>query len=108
MPVLIEGERLDDKTKRALVTWIAEGTQIKGQPLVDVFPEVREWMLENYNPEGATFIEQFRMEEIPMMLQETEGPVNFSFNFDEAAINQWLEQEGRLYANIDTMYQNTW
>ena len=108
MPVLIEGERLDDKTKRALVTWIAEGTQIKGQPLVDVFPEVREWMLENYDPEGATFIEQFRMEEMPMMLQETEGPVNFSFNFDEAAINQWLEQEGRLYANIDTMYQNTW
>ena len=108
MPVLIEGEKLDDKTKRALVTWIAEGTQIKGQPLVDVFPEVREWMLENYDPEGATFIEQFRMEEMPMMLQETEGPVNFSFNFDEAAINQWLEQEGRLYANIDTMYQNTW
>lgn len=108
MPVLIEGEKLDEKTKRALVTWIAEGTQIKGQPLVDVFPEVREWMLENYDPEGATFIEQFRMEEMPMMLQETEGPVNFSFNFDEAAINQWLEQEGRLYANIDTMYQNTW
>ena len=65
-------------------------------------------MLENYDPEGRTFIEQFRMEEMPMMLQETEGPVNFSFNFDEAAINQWLEQEGRLYANIDTMYQNTW
>ena len=65
-------------------------------------------MLENYDPEGRTFIEQFRMEEMPMMLQETEGPMTFSFHFDEAAINQWLEQEGRMYEQIERMYQSTW
>jgi hypothetical protein len=48
------------------------------------------------------------MEEMPMMLQETAGPVTFSFHFDEAAINQWLEQEGRMYEQIDRLYQSTW
>ena len=92
---------------RTLVTWIAEGTQIKGRPLVEVFPEVEDWMLHNYNPEGSTLIETFRMEEMPMNLSE-EGPVTFSFTFDEAAIQEWLEQEGRMYQQIDAMYQSTW
>ena len=92
---------------RSLVTWIADGTEIKGQPLVEVFPDVKDWMLDNYNPEGRTVIETFRMESMPMMLQARE-PMTFSFHFDEAAIQAWLEQEGRMYQQIDTMYQNTW
>jgi len=62
LPVLAEGERLDERTMRTLVTWIADGTEIKGRPLVEVFPDVEEWMLDNYNPEGRTVIETFRME----------------------------------------------
>ena len=42
-----------------------------------------------------------------MMLQARE-PMTFSFHFDEAEIQAWLEQEGRMYEQIDRMYQNTW
>ena len=70
LPVLADGERLDERTMRTLVTWVAEGTQIKGRPLVEVFPEVEEWMLENYNPDGRTLIETFRMESMPMNLSK--------------------------------------
>ena len=42
-----------------------------------------------------------------MMLQAQE-PMTFSFHFDEAAIQAWLEQEGRMYEQIDRMYQSTW
>ena len=70
---------------RTLVTWVADGTEIKGRPLVEVFPEVEDWMLENYNPEGRTVMESFRFETMPMVLQST-TPVTFSFHFDEAAI----------------------
>lgn len=66
MPLLAKGEKLDEKTMRTLVTWIVDGTQIKGKPLVEIFPEVEEWMLSNYNPEGITFIEKFNMEMMPM------------------------------------------
>jgi hypothetical protein len=44
---------------------------------------------------------------MPMMLQASE-PMTFSFHFDEAAIQGWLEQEGRMYEQIDRMYQSTW
>ena len=50
LPLLKEGEKLDEKTLRTLVTWVAEGTSVRGRPLVEVFPEVESWMLNNYNP----------------------------------------------------------
>jgi hypothetical protein len=56
-------------------------------------------MLDNYDPEGRTAIEAFRMEEMPrpsLNLQEGE-PVTFSFTYDEAEIMSYLEQEGRMY-----------
>lgn len=110
IPEAAVGEKLDEKTMRSLVTWIADGTEIKGQPLVEVFPDVKDWMLDNYNPEGRTAIEAFRMEEIPrpsLNLQESE-PVTFSFTYDEAEIMSYLEQEGRMYDQIDAMYRSTW
>jgi hypothetical protein len=55
---------------RTFITWIADGTQIKGKPLVEVFPEAEEFMLSNFNPEGTTCIEKFNMEMMPMMLTE--------------------------------------
>jgi hypothetical protein len=64
---------------RTLVTWIADGTQIKGKPLVEVFPEVEEWMLSNFDPEGTTCIEKFNMEMMPVVLQEWEGADWFDF-----------------------------
>ena len=92
---------------RTLVTWVVDGTEIKGKPLVEVFPEVEEWMLENYNPEGRTVIESFRMESMPYVLQSA-TPVTFSFHFDEAAIQAYFEQEAGMYEQIDRMYKSTW
>ena len=110
IPEAAIGEKLDEKTMRSLVTWIADGTEIKGQPLVDVFPDVKDWMLDNYNPEGRTAIEAFRMEEIPRpSLNLAEGePVTFSFTYDEAEIMAYLEQEARMYEHIDAMRTETW
>ena len=50
------------------------------------------------------------MEEMPrpsLNLQEGE-PVTFSFTYDEAEIMQYLEQEGRMYEQIDALYRGTW
>ena len=50
------------------------------------------------------------MEEMPrpsLNLQEGE-PVTFSFTYDEAEIMSYLEQEGRMYEQIDALYRGTW
>jgi hypothetical protein len=72
LPLLGEKEKLDEKTLRSIVSWIADGTQVKGKPIAEVFPEIKEWMLENYNPDGETIVEAFRMDQAPMLLQDTE------------------------------------
>lgn len=127
MPLLAQGEKLDEKTLRTLITWIVDGTQIKGKPLVEIFPEAEEWMLSNFDPNGTTTIEKFNMEHMPMVLQEWQGateiipdvpewqetdefagPVTFSFFFDEDKVNNWIEKEARMYSQIDKMYQQTW
>ena len=107
LPLLAEGERLDERAMRTVVTWVAEGTEIKGKPLVEVFPEVEEWMLDNYQPEALTVVERFSMEQMPMMLQARE-PMTFTFHFDEAAIMEYLEREGRIYEELNTRYTTTW
>ena len=61
-PLLEEGAHLDEKTMRTVVTWIADGTQVKGKPIAEVFPEIKEWMLANYDPEGRDMIEMFRLD----------------------------------------------
>ena len=61
IPLLQKGAKLDEKAKRTLITWIADGTEVKGKPLTKVFPEVKQWMLENYNPDAPTFEEMFDM-----------------------------------------------
>ena len=66
MPLLEKGEKLDERTLRTFITWIVDGTQIKGQPLVEVFPEAEEWMLSNFDPNGTTCIEKFNMDMMPM------------------------------------------
>lgn len=68
LPLLEEGARLDERTLRTAVTWIVDGTEIQGQPMIDVFPEVEEWMLSNYNEDGETLIDRFQLEYMPMML----------------------------------------
>jgi len=72
MPLLEEGADLDEKTLRTIVTWIADGTQVKGKPIAEVFPEIKEFMLDNYNPEGETIVEVFGMDRMPMVLQDEE------------------------------------
>jgi hypothetical protein len=39
-PHLKEGEKIDEKTLKTVVTYIVDGTQIVGRPMIEVFPEV--------------------------------------------------------------------
>ena len=59
LPVLAEGEKLDERTMRRIATFIAEGTTIKGRPLTEAFPEVEELMMSRYNPDEESLLEKF-------------------------------------------------
>ena len=50
LPLLNEGAKLDERTIRTVITWLVDGIQIKGMPMKDVFPEVEEYMLANFDP----------------------------------------------------------
>jgi hypothetical protein len=63
-----EGAKLDERTMRSIVSWIADGTQIKGKPMAEVFPGVKEFMLDNYDPNAPTFEEMFSLNTMPMIL----------------------------------------
>ena len=48
-PHLKRGEKLDEKTIKTVITYIANGTTVVGRPMVEVFPGVEEFMLSNYD-----------------------------------------------------------
>ena len=56
-PHLKKGAKLDEKTLRSLVTYLASSTKIKGKPLNEVFPDVEEMMMSNYNPDAPSMAE---------------------------------------------------
>ena len=60
-PHLNAGSKLDEKAMRSVVTFIAEGTTVKGRPLTEVFPEVEEAMMSNYNRDEESLLEKFGM-----------------------------------------------
>ena len=60
-PHLNAGSKLDEKAMRSVVTFIAEGTTVKGRPLTEVFPEVEEAMMSNYNADEESLLEKFGM-----------------------------------------------
>jgi len=107
LPLLEEGQRLDERTMRTLITWIVDGTQVRGKPLKDVFPEVEAWMLDNYNANGLNLQEKFNMNAMPLSLQE-DGPVLFSFYFDTDLVNNWLDKEANNYDTLGRMYTAEW
>jgi len=72
LPLLNESAKLDDKTMRTIVTWLADGTQIKGKPVADVYPGVKDYMLENYDPNAPTLEEMFGLNTMPMVLATRE------------------------------------
>ena len=49
-PHLQAGSKLDEKALRKVATFIAQGTQVKGRPLLEVFPEAEELMMSRYDP----------------------------------------------------------
>lgn len=59
MPLLEEGSKLDEKTLRTVVTYIAESTTIAGQPMADAIPGVQEMTLDYYDPEGPSLYAEF-------------------------------------------------
>jgi len=107
LPLLEEGQRLDERTLRTLITWIVDGTQVRGKPLKDVFPEVEAWMLENYDATALNLQDKFNMNAMPLNLQE-DGPVLFSFYFDPELINNWLDKEAQNYDTLGRMYTAEW
>ena len=84
-PHLQEGSRLDERTMRRIATFIAEGTQVKGRPLVEVFPEVEELMMSRYNASEPTLLEKFGAFQL---LQETEEwPFADWYEYQECVIS---------------------
>lgn len=68
MPLFEEKQRLDERTMRTIITWLVDGTQVKGQPLVDVFPGVEQYMLDNYNAYGVSLADKFGLNGSPLAL----------------------------------------
>ena len=60
-PHLNAGSKLDERAMRSVVTFIAEGTTVKGRPLTEVFPEVEEAMMSSYNAGEESLLEKFGM-----------------------------------------------
>jgi len=58
-PHLEAGQKLDEKTLSTVITFIADSTTVAGRPLVEVFPEIQELMLDNFDPSGPTLVEKF-------------------------------------------------
>ena len=60
-PHLNAGSKLDERAMREVITFIAEGTTVKGRPLTEVFPEVQDAMMTAYNPDEPSLLEKFGM-----------------------------------------------
>jgi len=58
-PHLEAGQKLDEKTLSTVITFIADSTTVTGRPLVEVFPEIEAFMLDNFDPRGPTLGEKF-------------------------------------------------
>jgi len=71
-PQLEEWAGLDEQTLRTIITWVADGTKVKGTPLVEVFPGVEEYMLTNFNAQGLNLQDKFGLNGSPLVLQESE------------------------------------
>lgn len=71
-PQFAEWEALDERTVRTIITWIVDGTQVKGKPLIEVFPGVEEYMLANVNPAGLNLADKFGLNGSPLVLAENE------------------------------------
>jgi len=69
-PHLDKGAKLDEKTLRSLVTYIAESTTIKGKPMIEIFPEVQEAMMSNFDPNGPNIYEKFGMYNLQEISEE--------------------------------------
>jgi len=58
-PHLSQAEKLQEKALRTMVTFIVNGTKIKGKPLNEVFPDVEKLMIENFDQNSPTLIEKY-------------------------------------------------
>jgi len=58
-PLLRDGQKLDEKVIRSAITVIVDGTYIQDRPMIDVFPDVEEYMRHNFDENGPTIYEKF-------------------------------------------------
>jgi len=85
--------------------------------MIEVFPEAQEFMHNSYDSNAVSLIEKFGMHNLAdkkAMADAEAGiaaqpplppPVTYSFYFDEARVNAWLDNEMRSYENIERMYE---
>lgn len=83
--------------------------------MIEVFPEAQEFMHNSYDSNAVSLIEKFGMQNLEAVMADPEAgiaaqpplptPVTYSFYFDEARVNAWLENEMRSYENIERMYE---
>lgn len=106
-PHLKEGEKIDEKTLKTVVTYIVDGTQIVGRPMIEVFPEVEDYMLSNFDPEGPSLSDKFglyNLQEEHEFIPSDETLV-FEFKFDSERINHFLNMKLTKVEMINNMYE---
>ena len=60
-PHIRKGMKLDEKAIRSMITYMANSTQVKGRPVNEVFPDIEEMMMSNYDPSAPTLWEKMGM-----------------------------------------------
>ena len=100
-PHLDAGSKLDEKAMRSVVTFIAEGTTVKGRPLTQVFPEVEEAMMSNYNADEESLLEKFGM----FNLQLAENPYADILAYDNCVAACGYDRE---LASVQCDYLDTY
>ena len=56
-PHLRAGSKLNERSMREVATFIAEGTTVKGRPLLEVFPELEELTMSEYDEDAESLLE---------------------------------------------------
>ena len=81
-PHLKKGAKLDEKALRTIITFIADSTTVKGRPLNEVFPDIEEMMMSNYNADEPSLWEKMGL-----------------FNLQGAEYQEWYAASWPKYEN---------
>merc|ERR1712232_14392 len=78
---------------------------------IEVFPDVEEYMLSNFDPEGPTLSEKFGLYNLNLASYEDEeefipgDPITIEFFLDTERVNHFLNMKITKFEMIDRMYE---